>query len=368
MSATANAMTDIAQAILATLNTEQTSQAHWPFPSEDERQKWFYTPTDHGGLTLHTLTPEQTRLVMRLVDAGLSRPAYVTVSTIMGLENVLDQLEGWTAHWNFPRGRDPQRYFLRIFGDPGSPTWGWRIGGHHVSLHFTILNNEVVSSTPCFLGADPASSPLLGGQFLRPLGACEDLSRELMHSFNDEQRSLAIVSHVPPTDLVTANRSELHDGDMALPLAKVWRDEFTGDLHNAVEQFQKNEDAKIGYMPEHASALSYSTTPKGIAAASMNSSQQDILRALVNTYVGRISDEFAQREADKVSEHFLQLHFAWAGGTAVGVPHYYRIQGPRLLAEYDNTTRDGNHVHTVWRDPVNDFGADVLAEHHRKSH
>jgi hypothetical protein len=237
-----------------------------------------------------------------------------------------------------------------------------------VSLHFTILNNEVVSSTPCFLGADPASSPLLGGQFLRPLGACEDLSRELMHSFTDEQRSLAIVSHVPPTDLVTANRSELHDGDMALPLAKVWRDEFTGDLQNVVEQFQKNEDAKIGYSPEHASALSYSTTPKGIAAASMNTSQQDILRALVNTYVGRISDEFAQREADKVSEHFQQLHFAWAGGTAVGVPHYYRIQGPRLLAEYDNTTRDGNHVHTVWRDPVNDFGADVLAEHHRHSH
>jgi hypothetical protein len=227
MNTQARAMADITQSLLATLNTEQRALAQWAFPSDEERTQWFYTPTDHGGLTLHTLTPEQTRLVMRLVDSGLSRPAYITVSTIMGLENVLDQLEGWGSLWNFPRGRDPQRYFLRVFGEPGSDIWGWRLGGHHVSLHFTIRNGEVVSSTPCFLGADPAASPLLGGHMLRPLGACEDLARELLYSLSDGQQDIAIVSAVPPTDLVSANRPFVTDGDTPLPLAQVWRNQFT---------------------------------------------------------------------------------------------------------------------------------------------
>lgn len=364
----ATAMADIASLFLSTLTPEQRELAQWSFPSDEERRRWFYTPTDHGGLTLHTLTPEQTRLVMRLIDAGLSRAAYVTTSTIMGLENVLDQLEGWGAQWNFPRGRDPQRYFLRIFGDPTSDTWGWRLGGHHISLNFTISNGEVISATPCFLGADPAASPLLGGQLLRPLGACEDISRELLSSLTDEQKTLAIVSSVPPTDLVTANRPHLTDGDRALPLALVWRDEFTGELQSVVERFQSVEDEKIGYSDAIAESLSYTTSPKGLSAAQMTENQQHIFSALIDTYIGRISDACADVEFDKVRENFLRLHFAWAGGTDRGQPHYYRIQGPRLLAEYDNTTRDGNHVHTVWRDPINDFGADVLSQHHRHSH
>lgn len=364
----ATAMADIASLFLSTLTPEQRELAQWSFPSDEERRRWFYTPTDHGGLTLHTLTPEQTRLVMRLIDAGLSRAAYVTTSTIMGLENVLDQLEGWGAQWNFPRGRDPQRYFLRIFGDPTSDTWGWRLGGHHISLNFTISNGEVISATPCFLGADPAASPLLGGQLLRPLGACEDISRDLLSSLSDEQKTLAIVSSVPPTDLVTANRPHLTDGDRALPLALVWRNEFTGELQSVVERFQSVEEEKIGYSDAIAESLSYTTSPKGLSAAQMTENQQHIFSALIDTYIGRISDACADVEFDKVRENFLRLHFAWAGGTDRGQPHYYRIQGPRLLAEYDNTTRDGNHVHTVWRDPINDFGADVLSQHHRHSH
>jgi hypothetical protein len=368
MTQSAQAMADIALTLLSTLSAEQTSTAQWAFPSDEERMLWFYTPTDHGGLTLHTLAPGQTRLVMRLIDAGLSRPAYITASTIMGLENVLDQLEGWGAQWNFPRGRDPQRYFLRIFGEPGADTWGWRLGGHHISLHFTIHNNEVVSSTPCFLGADPAASPLLGGQLLRPLGACEDLARELLYSLSDDQQRIAIVSSVPPTDLVGANRTHVSDGDIPLPLAKVWRDEFTGELKDVVERYQDNEESKIGLFPEHIEAVSFTTTPKGLSAAGMNKAQREILIDLVDTYVGRVHDDIIDAVAGSAVVNFNSLHFAWAGGTEKGLPHYYRIQGPRLLAEYDNTTRDGNHVHTVWRDPVNDFGVDALGIHHRHAH
>lgn len=366
----ASAMGEIAGELLSTLDHEQRTLAQWPFPSEAERRLWFYTPTDHGGLTLHGLSPAQHRLVMRLVDAVLSRPGYVTVSTVMGLENVLDQLEGWGAQWNFPRGRDPQRYFLRVFGDPGSDEWGWRIGGHHISLNITVRGGEVVSSTPCFLGADPASSPLLGGHLLRPLAGCEDLARDLLAAFDDSQRSTAIVSDVPPVDLVGANRASLSNGDKPLRLAKVWRDEFTGELRDVVERIQDTEEQKLGLAEHHLEAVAYSTVPKGLAASAMNSAQRDIFSALVGTYLDRVRDEVAAVEWDRVREHFDALHFAWAGSTDRGLPHYYRIQGPRILAEYDNTTRDGNHVHTVWRDPVNDFGgsADVLGDHRRHGH
>lgn len=361
-------MMDAALALLETLDADQLAVAQWPFPSDDERERWFYTPTDHGGLTLHGLSPAQHRLVMRLIDSGLSRAGYVTASTIMGLENVLDQLEGWGAHWNFPRGRDPQRYFLRVFGDPRSDAWGWRIGGHHISLHFTVINGEVASGTPCFLGADPASSPLLGGALLRPLAACEDLARELLASLDDAQRDVAIVSDVPPVDLVGANRPHVSDGDVPLRLGKVWRDEFTGELKDLVESIQDAEEAKIGLSAAHIERVSYTTTPKGLSASMMDPGQQGLLAALIDTYTLRLRDDISEAASARVREHFQQIHFAWAGSTTVGLPHYYRIQGPRLLAEYDNTTRDGNHVHTVWRDPVNDFGADELARHRAQSH
>lgn len=360
-------MSDIVGSLLDGLTVDQRRLAQWPMPSVAERDRWFYTPTDHGGLTLHSLSPQQHRLVMQLLATGLSRAGYVSVSTIIGLENVLDQLEGFTSSWGFPRGRDPLRYFLRVFGEPGGEEWGWRLGGHHVSVHFTIHNGEVVSSTPCFLGADPASSPLLGGHDLRPLAACEDIARDLLSTFSDEQLSTAIVSPVPPTDLVTANRSILADGDVALRLVKVWRDEFTGELRDLVERVQDAEEEKIGYTPDHARATAFSTSPKGLAVSDMSSMQASLLRELLLTYVGRANDEIAAAELARLDTNFASLHFAWAGSTDRGRPHYYRVQGHRLLAEYDNTTRDGNHVHTVWRDPVGDFGRDALA-HHRRAH
>lgn len=361
-------MASIAGELLAGLDESQRAVAQWPFPSDEERRRWFYTPTDHGGLTLHGLSPDRQRLVMRLVDSVMSRPGYVTVSTVMGLENVLDQLEGWGAMWNFPRGRDPQRYFLRIFGTPGDPEWGWRLGGHHVSLHITVREGEIISSTPCFLGADPAASPLLGGALLRPLAGCEDLARDLLATFDDAQRAIAVVSSVPPVDLVTANRTGLSDGDRPLPLSMVWRDEFTGELRDLVEAIQTAEETKLGLGDVHLEALAWSTAPKGLAAAHMSASQREILSALLDTYVGRVRDEISEQDRARVAENFDAIHFAWAGSLERGRPHYYRLQGPRILAEYDNTTRDANHVHTVWRDPVNDFGGDAIGAHRRTAH
>jgi hypothetical protein len=116
-------------------------------------------------------------------------------------------------------------------------------------------------------------------------------------------------------------------------------------------------------------ALRFTTVPKGLAASAMTDAQQALLQALLRTYVGRLPDEVAEREMAKLTgPAFPALHFAWAGSSMPGRPHYYRIQGHRLLVEYDNTTRNANHVHTVWRDPVGDFGMDLLASHRRHAH
>jgi hypothetical protein len=205
----ADRMAEAARTWLETLDAEQRRIGQGAVPaadaSDNERRRWFYTPTDHGGLTVHQQRPSQQRATMRLVSTGLSPAAYVTVATIMGLENVLDYIEGFAATWNRERGRDPGSYYLRVFGEPGSERpWGWRFGGHHVSLNNLVVDGVLVATTPCFLGADPAASPLLGGAVNRPLARVEDLARDLMRSLRPELAAPALLLPKAPSDFVTA--------------------------------------------------------------------------------------------------------------------------------------------------------------------
>ena len=367
----AERMVDAARAWLADLTDEQRNKARSPWPSDEERHRWYYTPTDHGGLPLAQMSPDQQSRAMQLVATGLSKPGYVTATTIMGLENVLDHVENWQVDWGRERGRDPQMYWLKVFAEPDSQgPWSWRFGGHHVSVQHTILRGEVTSSSPSFLGADPAESPLLGGHLLRPLGAVEDLARELVRSLDEGQAAEAMISPVAPVDIVGGNRAHLSDGDTVMPLPDVWRGRFTETrLRDLVHTMHETAEAKARLRPEHHRALSLTSAPKGIAAAAMTGSQRELLRAVLGVFIGRIPEELAEQEAEKFAGQKLDaVHFAWAGGIEPGQPHYYRLQGPRLLAEYDNTQRDVNHIHTVWRDPTTDFADDVLARHHAEFH
>jgi hypothetical protein len=362
----ARRMADAAVAWLDSLDDTQRTAGAVAWPAEEERHRWYYTPTDHGGLSLGGMSPAQQSLALQLVATGLSRAAYVTVATIMGLENVLDELEGWQVDWGRERGRDPQLYWLRIFGEPGTDRpWSWRFGGHHVSVQHVIADGRVQASTPCFLGADPAESPLLGGQSLRPLGAVEDLARDLMRSLDDQQATRALLCPVAPTDIVGGNRPRISDGDLVVPLPDVWRGHFTEPrLSELVQSMHENAEAKAGVLPEHHEAVRLTTVPKGLSAAGMSAAQREQLRNLLGVYVGRVPRELADQEARKFAgDRLHDVHFAWAGAIERGQPHYYRLQGPGFLAEYDNTQRDVNHVHSVWRDPDSDFGDDVLARH-----
>jgi hypothetical protein len=366
-------MAEAALHLLDSLDADQREVAAWPFDDQAERTSWFYTPTDHGGLPLGAMRPAQQRLAHRLVASGLSRPGFVTVATVMGLENVLDQLEGWTAQWGRERGRDPGLYYVRIFGDPaGDAPWAWRFGGHHVSVNHLIADGEVVGSTPNFLGADPASSPLLGPHLLRPLAAAEDLGRELVRSLDEHQRHHAVLAPVAPTDLVSANRAAYGEGegDLPLPLAEVWRGRFEGDLGRLLERVQADAEATAGLLPAHLEAVRLTARARGLSASELRADQREILRALLDVYVGRIPDELADAEVAKYADDagLERLRFAWAGGLEPGEGHYYRVQGPELLAEYDNTQRGANHIHTVWRHPHNDFGGDALRAHYASGH
>jgi hypothetical protein len=365
--AVAATMADRAGGLLEVLEPGQRDAATWPFPSDDERERWFYTPTDHGGLPLSEMTSEQHRMVWRLVASGLSVAGYHTTALIVGHENSLDRFEGFVTDFGRARGRDPLLYWIAIFGevDPGG-TWSWRFGGHHVSLHFTIVDGAVASTTPCFLGADPASVPLLGPHLLRPLGAVEDLARELARSLSPEQASGAVLSTAPPPDLIGVNRSRLRDGDHTLPLPLLWRGRFEAALDQRLARMQADLEASLGGDPDQLADLAFTSSPKGIAAGRLSHAQREILDELLLTYIGRIDDGLADVELARVRAIGDDLHFAWAGSVESGEPHYYRIQGGDLLVEYDNAQRGGNHVHTVWRDLARDFGRDPLAEHYAR--
>jgi hypothetical protein len=367
----ATAMADAARAWLDLLDEGQRATATWPFPADDERRLWFYTPTDHGGLTLGAMDSTQQRGAMRLLRSGLSEAAYNTATTVIGLENVLDAVERWRATFGRQRGRDPGMYYVRVFGEPAeTASWGWRFGGHHVSVNHTIVDGELASSTPCFLGADPAHSPLLGPHLLRPLGGAEDLGRELVRSLDAGQFDRALVSPVAPVDLVTANRSQVTEGDRPLPLQSIFRGALTPTLRDQMARGQTVMEDAIGLRPEHVDALSLTRVPKGLSAAHLRGPQRDLLRQLLDVYVRRVPDELADAEAAKYAgdADLDSLSFAWAGSIEPGEAHYYRVQGARLLAEYDNTQRGVNHIHTVWRDLDIDFGGDALAEHYAHAH
>jgi hypothetical protein len=237
------------------------------------------------------------------------------------------------------------RYYLSIFGEPDAvQPWGWRFEGHHISLHYAIAGGRIISPTPTFFGSNPAEAPLGFSGTLRPLMAEEDLARDLLHAFDEGQQHKAILAAVAPSDIITTNQPQVIPGLLPASIAE-----------------------RMGL--DLAEALRYSAEPKGLAAAAMKDSQREILTALISQYIRRMPDEIAEVEMERLAAvRFDGMHFAWAGGFAHGEPHYYRIQGDELLIEYDNTQNNANHIHSVWRDPADDFGASMLARHYAHSH
>jgi len=304
-----------ATAFLDSLNIEQKAKATFEY-MDGERIFWYYPPMNRHGLALRDMEPAQRELAMAVLASGLTTESYEQAKLIIEHETVLGPLELEQNIKTFRR--DVELYYFTIFGTPGGKEpWGWRVEGHHISLHFSIMDDKVISTTPFFFGANPAEvrkGPKTG---LRILGGREDLAFDLMGSLDENQVEESIICDAAPADIVTFNSSK-------------------------------------------ASLMTY----EGLPASKMNGAQKELLLALVAEYVNQVRTDVAIQKLDALKKDGLDhLYLAWAGPVSKDEPHYYRIHGGDFVVEFDNRQDGANHIHSVWRDVENDFATDVMREH-----
>lgn len=308
-----------AKTFVALLNPELKKQTVFPY-EDDERLNWHYVPRFRNGASLHDLSQLQLNAALNLLKESLSVQGFKKATDVMALEEVLRDIENRGSDDSY---RDPKKFYFTIFGDPSSDQpWGWRLEGHHISLNFSAIDNTVQSSTPSFLGSNPATVPSGKRKGEQILKQESDLGFALVNSLTQAQLKHALVGDDAYSDILSGNKRK-------------------------------------------ASLL----TPQGIPFTSLTESQKKMLRALLDVYVKNYELGFAKTLMKKIEDAGIDnLTFAWAGSLKPGRGHYYRIQGPMLLIEFDNTQNGANHIHSVVRDLTNDFAEDILREHYAKEH
>ncbi len=301
--------------LLDSLEAEQRDQAHFPLAAK-QRTEWTYVPWGHEGLPLRDMSESQRKATDAWVRSALSPIGVETYLGVIELENEL-----WENTW-FKWLRDPGKYYLAVFGDPGTQNpWSWRFGGHHLSINITHGEGGPWV-TPFFTGANPATVTTGQRAGLRVLGVEEDMARALMLSLDADQRQRALINEDAPWDILTG-------WDTAVELACC----------------------------------------EGIAAAALSDGQRQELRLLVDRVTSKLDPALTAGLVSRMEAAGIEnLHFAWAGGLQPGEGHYFRVHGPTLLIEYDNTQNDNNHVHLVLREPGLDFGGDPLRAHINDAH
>jgi len=307
--------------LLDALTEKQQKVATFEF-SGSERYLWNYTPVKRDGLRLKDMNAKQRRYASALMATGLSVRGSGEARQIIDLETTLGVWEG-RQEVTTSFLRDPELYYFSIFGDPASKDpWAWRVGGHHMGLHFTVIDREIVSPLPLFFGANPAEvrhGPEIGK---RILAQEEDLARTVLGSLNAPMKARAICDSVPPDDILTKN---YRTATRNMPL-------------------------------------------RGISFSAMEGVQRNYLMNLIRHYVDRTVEELASNEWKRIESAGLEaITFAWAGSEDLGKAHYYSVVGPQFLIEYDNTQNGGNHIHSVWRGFEHDWGEDLLGDHYSGS-
>lgn len=312
----ASVMADAANAFLASLTPAQRAQATFQF-TDQERFNWHYIPRDRKGLALRDMTGEQQQLAHALLAAGLSQQGYIKAVSIMSLDQVLKIMEASKGPL-----RDPEGYFFTVFGEPSATgTWGYRVEGHHISQNYTIINGKV-QGAPSFFGTNPAQIQEGPRKGLRILAREEDLGRQLVKALTPDQKKVAVISKDAPKEILTeASRKAALNGQ-----------------------------------------------PSGLMASNMTAPQRAVFQSLLDEYCQNMTDQIDQTREDQIKKAGDNIYFAWAGGEEPGQGHYYRIQSPSFLVEFDDTQDHANHIHSVWRDFDGDFGLDLLKEHYQSSH
>jgi Protein of unknown function (DUF3500) len=349
----ANRMRTAADALLSNLTRDQLAKALFAFEDEDERRDWDFIPKYRPrGLPLREMSDRQQVLAQQLLASALSLPGYTRAVSIMSFENVLRELNAPRAGLPAAEFRHAGKYQFSFFGEPhAEQTWAWRMVGHHVAVNFTIVDGTYVAPTPLLLGSEPAQF----GVF-RPLMDDEDRGFLLLDALDSAQRQHAIIHDVAPPDFVTRVVKKL--GDEELP-----GDHELGFDHYVISDHDRE---MLKWIRNQA---------KGVTGASMNTRQMSLFRDIIAAFVERLPEEPARLHLERMERAgFEQFTFAWAGHPERGKPHYYRVQGPSFLVEFENAQvgaglpGEANHIHTVWRDPDNDFGDDLLLNHYALDH
>ena len=303
-------LTETANELFRTLNAEQKAKILFPMNSE-ERFVWDYRPVPRKGLQIREMEPYQKHLAQALLAAGLSQSGLIKATTIMSIEDVLKTIEKDSGE-----RRNPEKYYYTFFGQPtATGTWGLRIEGHHLSLNYTIVDGRIVAS-PTFMGSNPHEVRIAPREGLRVLKHEEDIGRELIQSLSTDQKAVAIITKDAYKDIITDNK-------------------------------------------KRAEMLNQ---PNGLPVSKLNAKQHAILDRLIAEYAGNLPEDMAAARMEEARKTAGQMYFAWAGVEEKGGPHYYRIQTPTFIIEYDNTQDKANHVHSVWREFNGDWGLDMLKQ------
>jgi Protein of unknown function (DUF3500) len=302
------------------------------------RIKWNNLPVGlraRTGLNIGAMTDEQRKLVHRLLSASLSSQGYLKATSIMHLDNLLNMYvdtmhqrkEMSDQQYGFMRDLkwSHQNFYLAFFGNPATDQdWGYKLEGHHLSLNFTFHKDQL-SVTPMFVGTDPAEYPILEYAGWRVLSKEEDYGLKLINSLSPELRKKATMSQDVPGDIITAAESGKR-------LVDYW----------------------------------------GVKGSELSASQQEILKAVIREFVFNLGYEKAMVEYEKITKAGVSnIYFGWIGTYKEKEPHYYIVNGPTFLIEFDNNggpRRVANHIHAIWREKGNEYGEDVLKKHYEADH
>lgn len=314
MNTSGHAMATAADRLLDALDDQQREQATFDFESP-ERLNWHFIPRERKGLPIKAMTPEQQALAFGLIQSGTSRDGGLKATTIMSLEAILRDMEKGSGPL-----RDPERYFISIFGKPADQgRWGWRVEGHHLSLNFTIEDGRVIAATPAFFGANPAEVRQGPREGLRTLADIEDRALRLLQALDDGQRQAAIAADKAPADIASNTGGQ-------------------------------------GGLPAKAPEIA----PVGLDAGQLNADQRKMLSALIRSYTINMPPEVARGWLGEVEQSGDDIRFAWFGPADRNQPHAYHIKGKTFLIEFNNTQNGANHIHSSWRSVLGDFGLPQL--------
>jgi hypothetical protein len=311
---------EAANAFLATLSAAERAKCTFSFNSA-QKTGWSNLPTgifQRNGLRFGDMTARQRQAALALVAAALSREGYQKVTDIMNGDEVLKNAGGGRTGGR-PGARGPgggitfglDEYYIALLGTPSaSEPWMIQFGGHHLAINVTVVGPNSVM-TPSLPAAQPAKYTL-NGQIIRPLGRENDKGFALINALNAGQQKRAILNY-QVTDLVLG----------------------------------PGADGKV-------------IQPEGIPASELDAGQKALLLDVVHEWVGILNDEAAAAKMAEIKANLPTTYFAWSGATKNGGLAYYRIQGPTVIIEYAPQQGDLDHIHTIYRDPTNDYGAKLV--------